>query len=205
MWFINTTFVQYNWSTRLHKNKQIVTMDNISRFHCNASEEGAVDRKLLHMCEHMSKDAMNSDMWAFSPWLFSWLFNMDSIKGRVGTITFRTKHVSTVMEMNGRSFTMVQRRYSFMVDKIGRNVEHEQALIYSCWLRQVIHRILQVQGRIARKMCSTSNRSGSDTVEFGHSGNIGDIVDNSLLGHEYDHLLNTYSTHLYYSSSCHLL
>jgi len=104
---------------------------------------------------------------------------MDSTEGRVGPIAFRTRQDSAVMEMDDSGFAMVQRRYSFMAYKIGRNVGKDQALIYSCWLRPINHRILLVQGRIARKMTSTSNRSASDAVEYGRSGNIGDIVDSS--------------------------
>lgn len=36
-----------------------------------------------------------------------------------------------------------------------------------------------MQGRISKKMALASNGSGSNTVEYGGSGNIGDIVDSS--------------------------
>lgn len=80
--------MQYIQSTGLHKNKQEVNMESILRFHCNASGEGVVGKKLLHRCECGSKEAMNHNMWDFNYGLFSWLFNMDSIEGRVGTIAF---------------------------------------------------------------------------------------------------------------------
>jgi len=71
MLFNNTRSVQYSWSTRLNKNKQVVKMERIMRFHCSASGEGAVDRKLFHKSEHGSKEAMNHNLWPFSPRLFA--------------------------------------------------------------------------------------------------------------------------------------
>lgn len=101
---------------------------------------------------------------------------MNSSNGRYGTIAFQTKQYMAVMERQESGFAMPRRRYSFMVENIS-SVSKDQALIYSCWLRKINHHISLVQGRVDKKMASLSNGSGTDMVEFGRSGSIGDIVD----------------------------